>query len=180
MRLVVVLAGLSAFGPLTTDLYLPGLPQLGADLDAPAAGVQLTLTTCVLGIAAGQLLIGPLSDVAGRRAPLLGGLLLFIAASSGCALAPSIAVLDVLRLIQGFAGAAGIVIARAMVRDMYSGLEAGRLYAALSSVLPLAPVGDRALRQALRLPQPRRCPPAVGRQLLEPEREVARARRALR
>jgi DHA1 family bicyclomycin/chloramphenicol resistance-like MFS transporter len=66
--------------------------------------------------------------------------MLFIAASIGCALAPSIAVLDVLRLVQGFAGAAGIVIARAMVRDMYSGLEAGRLYAALSSVLPLAPV----------------------------------------
>ncbi|HVP03411.1 MAG TPA: multidrug effflux MFS transporter [Solirubrobacteraceae bacterium] len=140
LRLVLVLAGLSAFAPLTTDLYLPALPQIARDYGVSAASVQVTLTASVLGIAAGQLLIGPLSDVLGRRRPLVAGLLLYIAASLGCAAAPSVPALDLLRLVQGFAGAAGIVIARAMVRDMYSGLDAGRMYAALSSVMALAPI----------------------------------------
>jgi MFS transporter, DHA1 family, multidrug resistance protein len=139
-RLVVVLAGLSAFGPLTTDLYLPGLPQLSRDLGASAASVEVTLTACVLGIALGQLLVGPLSDTAGRRRPLIAGLLLFIVSSLGCAAAPSIAVLDVFRLLQGVSGATGIVIARAMVRDMYAGVDAARLYATLGAIIPLAPI----------------------------------------
>ncbi len=139
-RLVVVLAGLSAFGPLTTDLYLPGLPRLSRDLGASAASVEVTLTACVIGIALGQLLVGPLSDTVGRRRPLIVGLLLFIASSLGCAAAPSIAVLDALRLLQGVSGATGIVIARAMVRDMYSGVDAARLYATLGAIIPLAPI----------------------------------------
>jgi DHA1 family bicyclomycin/chloramphenicol resistance-like MFS transporter len=137
---VVVLAGLSAFGPLTTDLYLPGLPQLSRDLGTTAASVEVTLTACVVGIALGQLLVGPLSDTVGRRRPLMVGLLLFIVSSLGCAAAPSIAVLDVLRFLQGISGATGIVIARAMVRDMYAGLDAARLYATLGSIIPLAPI----------------------------------------
>jgi DHA1 family bicyclomycin/chloramphenicol resistance-like MFS transporter len=137
---VVVLAGLSAFAPVTTDLYLPALPRLGRDLGVTAASVEVTLTMCVVGIAVGQLLVGPLSDTLGRRRPLLAGLLLFIASSLGCAAAPSIAVLDVLRLLQGISGATGIVIARAMVRDMYSGVEAARLYATLGAIIPLAPI----------------------------------------
>lgn len=139
-RLVVVLAGLSAFGPLTTDLYLPGLPRLSRDLGASAASVEVTLTACVIGIALGQLLVGPLSDTVGRRRPLIVGLLIFIASSLGCAAAPSIAVLDALRLLQGVSGATGIVIARAMVRDMYSGVDAARLYATLGAIIPLAPI----------------------------------------
>ena len=137
---MVVLAGLSAFAPVTTDLYLPALPRLGRDLGVTAASVEVTLTMCVVGIAVGQLLVGPLSDTLGRRRPLLAGLVLFIASSIGCAAAPSIAVLDVLRLLQGISGATGIVIARAMVRDMYSGVEAARLYATLGAIIPLAPI----------------------------------------
>jgi DHA1 family bicyclomycin/chloramphenicol resistance-like MFS transporter len=140
IRLVVVLAGLSAFAPVTTDLYLPALPDLGRDLGVTAASVEVTLTMCVVGIAVGQLLVGPLSDTLGRRRPLIAGLILFIASSLGCAAAPSIAVLDVLRLLQGISGATGIVIARAMVRDMYSGVEAARLYATLGAIIPLAPI----------------------------------------
>ena len=137
---MVVLAGLSAFAPVTTDLYLPALPRLGRDLGVTAASVEVTLTMCVVGIAVGQLLVGPLSDTLGRRRPLLAGLTLFIASSLGCAAAPSIAVLDILRLLQGISGATGIVIARAMVRDMYSGVEAARLYATLGAIIPLAPI----------------------------------------
>jgi len=140
LRLVVVLAGLSAFAPLITDLYLPALPDISRGLGATASSVEVTLTACVVGIAVGQLLVGPLSDAVGRRRPLIAGLLLFIASSLACAAARSIAVLDIFRLLQGVAGATGIVIARAMVRDMYSGLDAARLYAALSSVIPLAPI----------------------------------------
>ena len=95
---------------------------------------------CVVGIAVGQLLVGPLSDTLGRRRPLIAGLILYIASSLGCAAAPSIAVLDGLRLLQGISGATGIVIARAMVRDMYSGVEAARLYATLGAIIPLAPI----------------------------------------
>lgn len=135
-----MLAGLSAFAPVTTDLYLPALPRLGRDLGVTAASVEVTLTMCVVGIAVGQLLVGPLSDTLGRRRPLIAGLVLFIASSLGCAAAPSIAVLDVLRLLQGISGATGIVIARAMVRDMYSGVEAARLYATLGAIIPLAPI----------------------------------------
>jgi len=140
LRLLLVLAGLSAFAPLVTDLYLPALPRLGRDLGVSAASVEVTLTMCVIGIALGQLLVGPLSDAAGRRRPLMAGLVLFIASSLGCAAAPSIVVLDVLRLLQGVSGATGIVIARAMVRDMYSGVDATRLYATLGAIIPLAPI----------------------------------------
>jgi MFS transporter, DHA1 family, multidrug resistance protein len=135
-----VLAGLSAFAPLSTDLYLPGLPQLSRDLGEPASSVEVTLTACVIGIALGQLLVGPLSDTVGRRRPLLAGLALYVASSLGCAAAPSIVALDILRLLQGLAGATGIVIARAMVRDMYAGRDAARLYATLGAIIPLAPI----------------------------------------
>lgn len=139
-RFLVVLAGLSAFGPLTTDLYLPGLPGVGRSLDAGAAGVQLTLTACVIGIAVGQLLIGPLSDMLGRRRPLLGGLVAFVLASLLCAAAPSLPVLIAGRLAQGVAGAAGIVIARAMVRDLYHGVAAARTFSALGAIVTAGPI----------------------------------------
>lgn len=140
LSLAIVLAGLSAFAPMTIDLYLPALPGVGRDLGVTTASVEVTLTMCVIGIAVGQLLVGPLSDTLGRRRPLVVGLTLYIASSAGCAAAPSIAVLDVLRLLQGVSGATGIVIARAMVRDMYSGVEAARLYATLGAIIPLAPI----------------------------------------
>src|ERR1700733_8965396 len=107
LRLTLILGALSAFGPLSMDMYLPGLPSLTRDLGASASTGQLTLTGCMLGIAAGQLFTGPVSDSLGRRRPLLVGLTGYIAASLACAAAPSIAVLVVVRLIQGMAGGGG-------------------------------------------------------------------------
>jgi MFS transporter, DHA1 family, multidrug resistance protein len=139
-RLIVILGGLSAFGPLSMDMYLPGLPALTKDLGASASTGQLTLTGCMLGIAAGQLFIGPLSDTLGRRRPLLTGLVGYIVASLACAVAPSIWTLIALRFIQGTLGGAGVVIARAIVRDIFSGAEAARVFAMLMAVMGVAPV----------------------------------------
>jgi DHA1 family bicyclomycin/chloramphenicol resistance-like MFS transporter len=102
--------------------------------------VQLTLTSCLVGLALGQLLAGPCSDAMGRRRPLLVGLLVYVAASVGCALAPSAAALTGLRLVQGLAGAAGLVIARAVVRDMYSGVALARFFSLLMIVTGIAPI----------------------------------------
>ena len=137
---VVVLGALSAFGPLSLDLYLPGLPQLADDLEAGASAAQLTLTACLLGLAVGQLLSGPWSDAVGRRRPLLIGVGVYLAASLACAVAPSIEALIALRFVQGLAGAAGIAVSRAVVRDLRAGPAAARLFAALLLVNGLAPV----------------------------------------
>ncbi len=110
------------------------------DLGASAAAGQLTLTACLVGLALGQLVAGPISDARGRRGPLLIGLGLFAVTSAGCAFAPSVEVLVVLRLAQGAAGAAGIVLSRAIVRDLYSGAEAARFFATLIAVNGLAPI----------------------------------------
>jgi len=140
LRLVVILGALSAFGPLSVDFYLPALPQLTSDLDASASAGQLTLTACVLGLAFGQLAIGPLSDRFGRRPPLIAGLALYCAASLACAAAPSIWVFTGLRLVQGLSGAAGIVVARSIVRDIASGAAAARLFSILMLVVGVVPV----------------------------------------
>ena len=120
----MILGALAAFGPLSTDAYLPGLPQLTRDFGAPAWAAQLTLTASMLGIAFGQLIAGPSSDSLGRRRPLLAGLVGYAVASAACAAAPSVAALIVMRVIQGFAGGVGIVIARAIVRDRFEGTDA--------------------------------------------------------
>src|SRR6202012_3509772 len=130
---------------------LPALPGLGRELAVSTSSVEVTLTMCVVGIAVGQLLVGPMSDTLGRRRPLIAGLTLYIGSSLGCAAAPSIALLDVLRLLQGISGATGIVIARAMVRDMYEGVEAARLYATLGAIIPLAQILAPTLGGAIRL-----------------------------
>jgi DHA1 family bicyclomycin/chloramphenicol resistance-like MFS transporter len=122
------------------DAYLPALPALGSDLDASPSAVQLTLTSCMLGLAAGQLLVGPLSDVLGRRRPLLVGLTVYAAASLLCALAPSVWPLIALRLVQGLAGAAGIVIARAVARDRFAGAELARFFGLMLVVSGAAPI----------------------------------------
>jgi DHA1 family bicyclomycin/chloramphenicol resistance-like MFS transporter len=140
VRLVLILGALSAFGPLSLDMYLPGLPSLTRDLGASASAGQLTLTGCMLGIGVGQLIAGPLSDSLGRRRPLLAGLIGYAVASAACALAPSIWWLLSLRLIQGLAGGVGVVIARAIVRDLYSGAVAARMFALLMMVMGVAPV----------------------------------------
>jgi MFS transporter, DHA1 family, multidrug resistance protein len=122
------------------DLYLPGLPSMAHDLSAPAWAAQLTITTSMLGLAGGQLVAGPISDARGRRGPLLAGLAAYMVTSLLCALAPTIWALLVLRLIQGAAGAAGIVIARAIVRDLHTGTAAARFFAMLVLVAGLAPI----------------------------------------
>src|SRR3954447_522533 len=138
--MIVLLGALSTFGPLSMDMYLPGLPALTQDLSAPAWAAQLTITTCMAGLAAGQLVAGPLSDALGRRRPLLAGLFAYAVASVLCSLAPSTWWLLGLRLVQGLAGAAGIVIARAVVRDSYGGASAARVYSLLMLVAGLAPI----------------------------------------
>ena len=119
-RTVVVLGGLTMFGPLSLDLYLPALPELADDLNASASAAQLSITACLVGLAVGQLVAGPMSDRLGRRRPLMIGLVVYLLASVACALAPNVTVLVVLRLIQGLAGAAGIVISRAVARAVLS------------------------------------------------------------
>ena len=140
VRLVVILGALSAFGPLSIDMYLPSLPSLSRDLRASASAAQLTLSACLLGLALGQVLAGPLSDSLGRRRPLLVGLVAYIVASLLCAVAPSVSLLIVMRFVQGAAGAAGIVIARATVRDLYSGLAVVRFFSVLTLVSGTAPI----------------------------------------
>jgi DHA1 family bicyclomycin/chloramphenicol resistance-like MFS transporter len=110
------------------DMYLPGLPALTRELSASASTGQLTLTGCMLGIGVGQLIAGPLSDALGRRRPLLAGLAGYVIASLACAFAPSIWTLIALRVIQGMVGGAGIVIARAIVRDLFKGTMAARVF----------------------------------------------------
>jgi DHA1 family bicyclomycin/chloramphenicol resistance-like MFS transporter len=143
--LALTLGGLSMFGPLSMDMYLPGLPELSRDLHASASAAQLTLTACLAGLALGQLVAGPLSDRFGRRRPVLAGVAIYTLASLLCALAPSVAVLVVLRLLQGLAGAAGIVIGRAVVRDLYAGDAAAKLFASLMLVGGAAPIAAPVL-----------------------------------
>ena len=138
--LVVVLGALSTFGPLSMDMYLPSLPSIAKELQAGTSTVQLSLTACVAGLALGQLVAGPLSDSVGRRRPLLFGLAGFVVASLLCAFSPSIQVLLALRLVQGLCGATGLVIARAIVRDLYSGVAAARFFSRLMLVSGLAPI----------------------------------------
>ena len=139
-RLVIVLGSVNAIGPLSIDMYLPAFPQIADSLDTSAAAVGLTLTACVAGLALGQLLVGPLSDRLGRRMPLIVAMAGYAVASVACAVAPSAPVLMGLRFLQGFAGAGGVVIARAVVRDLHSGAAAVRLFSSLMLVTGLAPI----------------------------------------
>jgi MFS transporter, DHA1 family, multidrug resistance protein len=139
-RLVALIGTMSIFGPLCIDMYLPALPDIGQQLHASASAVQLTLTACVIGIAAGQLLLGPVSDHFGRRLPLLAGLTAFVLSSLACAVAPSIYLLAGFRLIQGAGGAAGIVISRSIVRDLHSGVALARFFSTLMLATGLGPM----------------------------------------
>jgi len=139
-RLIVILGALVALGPLSIDAYVPGLPKLTRDLGASVSGAQLTITACLVGLAVGQLLAGPLSDALGRRRPLIAGLALYTAAGLSCALAADVWTLVGLRLVQGIGGACGLVIANAVVRDRTSGAAAARFFALLTLVAGVAPV----------------------------------------
>lgn len=136
----VVLGSLTALAPLSIDMYLPALPALAEDLQASTSVAQSSLTSCLMGLALGQLVVGPISDARGRRVPLLAGLFIYVAASFACAVTESMWPLILFRFIQGLAGAAGIVIAQAMVRDYFSGLAMTRFIASLSLVNGTAPI----------------------------------------
>jgi len=140
LLMTLVLGGLTALPPLSMDMYLPALPAVTESLNAPAATVQLTLTACLLGMALGQLVVGPMSDRWGRRRPLLAGLAVNLVATALCALAPNVETLVAFRLAQGLAGAAGIVIARAVVRDLYDGVAMARFFSTLMLISGVAPV----------------------------------------
>ncbi|GAB2619059.1 Bcr/CflA family drug resistance efflux transporter [Paractinoplanes abujensis] len=135
-----MLGFLTALGPLTIDMYLPALPTITTDLHTTEAAVQLTLTGTLLGLALGQLLVGPLSDAVGRRLPLLAGVGVHVLASVLCVVAPNLAVLGTLRVLQGLGAAAAAVVAMAIVRDLFSGLAAAKLFSRLMLVVGVAPI----------------------------------------
>ncbi|MYW95626.1 multidrug effflux MFS transporter [Amycolatopsis rubida] len=140
MRRLLILGGLSAFGPLSIDMYLPALPRMAGDFQASDTTVQLTLTAFVIGLAVGQIIAGPLSDSFGRRGPLLVGLGLYIAGSVAAAVSPGVELLIAARSIQALGAAAGIVIARAAVRDLYTGTAMTKFFSLLLLVNGLAPI----------------------------------------
>ncbi|MEU9324937.1 multidrug effflux MFS transporter [Streptomyces canus] len=138
--LLLVLALLTAVGPLAIDMYVPGLPAMSAALHAGGSGVQLTLTAFLAGVVVGQLVIGPLSDVVGRRRPLIAGTLAFAATGLACAFSTGIDVLVVTRFVQGVAAAVGLVLARAVITDRFHGHDVPRYIALLGQILCVAPV----------------------------------------
>jgi len=138
--LIAVLGSVCTIGPFSTDLYLPAMPIVAADLGASSSAIALTVTTFLVGLAFGQLLAGPLSDTYGRRLPLLVGLIVFTTASLVCALTPSVDVLIAVRFVQGLAGASGMAIANAVVTDYSRGRQAARLLSRLALVSGLAPI----------------------------------------
>ncbi|MFF7313181.1 Bcr/CflA family efflux MFS transporter [Streptomyces sp. NPDC008137] len=136
----MVLAGLSGASPLATDMYVPALPDLARSLATDASGAQMSLTGFLAGIIVGQLVLGPLSDAVGRRPVLIGGSVLFTVFSAVCALAPTVEVLNTARVGQGIAGAAGIVVSRAVVADLYDDRELPLVFSRLGAITATAPV----------------------------------------
>ena len=139
-RMLPVLALLSSVAPLATDMYLAALPQMAHFFAVDASRVQLTLTAFLLGLALGQLFIGPLSDGWGRRRPLVVGTLLCLVSSLVCILAPSIELLIAARFIQGVSGAAGVVLARAIIADSAQGALAAKMMGMMMLIGGIAPI----------------------------------------
>ncbi len=139
-RTALILGLLSAIGPFAIDMYLPALPSIGKDLSAENNVVQMSLLAFFISFAIFQLIYGPLSDMWGRKAPLYMGIGLFAVASVGCALSKDIETLIAFRFLQGIGGAAGMVIPRAIVRDMHTGVQAARLMSLLMLVFSISPI----------------------------------------
>lgn len=138
--LTALLALLTALGPVSTDMYLPSLPEIGRVLGASIAHVQLTISVYLAAFAVGQLLYGPISDRLGRKPVLISSLVLYSAASLGCAAAATIELLIAARALQAFGGAGVIVVARAIVRDLYEGPRAGRELSIMGTIMGVAPI----------------------------------------
>jgi len=139
-HLALLLGLITAVGPFAIDIYLPALPTLGASLHASPARVQMSLTVFFVIVGVCQLFYGPVSDVFGRKPPIYAGLVIFAVASVGCALAPTIETLIAFRALQAFGACAGMVIPRAIVRDLYTGHEAAKLMSLLMLVMSVSPI----------------------------------------
>jgi MFS transporter, DHA1 family, multidrug resistance protein len=140
IRFALLLAVFCALGPFTVDMYLSSFPEIMSFFDTNASMVQASLTSALLGLSLGQIIIGPLSDVHGRRKPLLFSMILFFISSLGCAISPNVETFIVLRFIQGFTASAGLVIARAIIRDMYDGVELTKFFALLTTITSVTPL----------------------------------------
>ena len=140
IKFAVMLGSFSALGPFTVDMYLSSLPIITDFFGTNASMVKASLTASLLGIALGQIVMGPLSDVLGRRKPLLFSMILYVFASIGCAFSPNIEVFIGLRFFQGFVASAGLVISRAIVRDSYSGVEMTKFVSLLTMISNIAPL----------------------------------------
>lgn len=140
LSLTVILGALTAFAPMTTDMYLPSLPTLAKVFGVQLGAVQLTLAAFFFGLVCGQLVYGPLTDRYGRKRPLYIGVSLYVLVSIGCALAPNLPALIGLRFVQGFTGCVGMVVARAAVRDLFDAQESARMYSLIMLVMGLAPI----------------------------------------
>ena len=151
VALFLTLGAAAVYGPATMDINLPALPAIEDSLGSSVSAVQLTMTSYLVGLAVGQVIVGALSDAFGRRRPFVGGLVLYSLASAACAFAPTVAALVALRALQGLAAAAGVVTVRAIVRDLYGGERAASYLSRLVLVIGLAPV----------------LAPSVGAQILE-------------
>lgn len=138
--ILLILGALSAFGPLAIDMYLPAFPAIGLALNADAEQVQLSLSVYFLGLASGQLFYGPLADRFGRRWPLLIGIALFCLASFACAMAPTLEWLLVARFAQALGGCAGMVVTRAVVRDLCAPIDAAKAFSQLMLIMGVAPI----------------------------------------
>ncbi|MEC1071906.1 Bcr/CflA family multidrug efflux MFS transporter [Priestia megaterium] len=140
IQLAILLGSLGLLGPFTIDTYLPSFPTIVKDFHTTASLVQISLTACLLGLGAGQLFIGPLSDVKGRRKPLLLFLCVYLLASLTCSFSPNIYFLIVARFVQGFSAAGGLVVSRAIVRDLFSGKELTKFFTLIVLVGNLGPI----------------------------------------
>lgn len=139
-RTALVLGILTAVGPFAIDMYLPALPSIGSDLNATTGAVQMSLLIFFLSMGASQIIIGPLADIMGRKPPIYWGLVIFAVGSVGAALAPTVEVLIAFRFLQGIGASAGMVISRAVVRDLHTGTEAARLMSLLMLVFSVSPI----------------------------------------
>jgi len=137
---LLLMGALTAIGPISIDMYLPAFPEMAANLGAKGSQVERTLAAYLIGMAGAQLIYGPLADRFGRKPPLYGALIVYILASAGCALAPTVEFLTICRVVQAMGGAAGMVISRAVVRDHYSTQEAARALSMLMLVMGIAPI----------------------------------------
>ena len=138
--ILIVVGMVSALGPFVTDFYLPAFPNLVTYFDTTASQVQLSLTFSMIGLAVGQIFLGPVSDKFGRKRPLVISMFFFVLSSIGCVFSPSIEIFILARFIQGFSGAGGIVISKSIATDLYGGKDLAKFFSILACVQGLAPI----------------------------------------